>query len=334
MNSQGDINRKSNIIIYTTEDGLAKIDTTFDGDTVWLSIDQMAELFQRDRSVIGKHVRNVFKEGELSKEAVWAKFAYTAADGKVYDVDYYNLDVIISVGYRVKSKRGTQFRIWATGILKEYMRKGFALDDERLKNLGGGGYFKELLERIRDIRASEKVFYRQVLEIYATSIDYDPKAEISIQFFKKVQNKIHYAIHGQTAAEVIYTRADAEKEFMGLMTFAGNQPTLKEAVIAKNYLNEKSFGQWDNLFSWYFDFAERQAEREQVMTMSDWAAHLDRILTMSGEQLLQGNGSVTHKQAVDKATSEYRKYKTRTLSDVEKDYLDSIKILEHKTDKS
>ena len=220
MNSQGDINRKSNIIIYTTEDGLAKIDTTFDGDTGWLSIDQMAELFQRDRSVIGKHVRNVFKEGELSKEAVWAKFAYTAADGKVYDVDYYNLDVIISVGYRVKSKRGTQFRIWATGILKEYMRKGFALDDERLKNLGGGGYFKELLERIRDIRASEKVFYRQVLEIYATSIDYDPKAEISIQFFKKVQNKIHYAIHGQTAAEVIYTRADAEKEFMGLMTFA------------------------------------------------------------------------------------------------------------------
>lgn len=334
MNSQGDINRKSNIIIYTTEDGLAKIDTTFDGDTVWLSIDQMAELFQRDRSVIGKHVRNVFKEGELSKESVWAKFAYTAADGKVYDVDYYNLDVIISVGYRVKSKRGTQFRIWATGILKEYMRKGFALDDERLKKLGGGGYFKELLERIRDIRASEKVFYRQVLEIYATSIDYDPKAEISIQFFKKVQNKIHYAIHGQTAAEVIYTRADAEKEFMGLMTFAGNQPTLKEAVIAKNYLNEKELRAMGQLVSGYLDFAERQAEREQVMTMSDWAAHLDRILTMSGEQLLQGNGSVTHKQAVDKATSEYRKYKTRTLSDVEKDYLDSIKILEHKTDKS
>ena len=229
----------SEMMIYTTEDGLTKIETTFDGDTVWLSIDQMAELFQRDRSVIGKHVRNIFKEGELQKAAVWAKFAHTAADGKVYDVDYYNLDVIISVGYRVKSQRGVQFRIWATGIVKEYMRKGFALDDERLKNLGGGGYFKELLERIRDIRASEKVFYRQVLEIYATSIDYDPKAEISIQFFKKVQNKIHYAIHGQTAAEVIYTRADAEKEFMGLTTFAGNQPTLKEAVVAKNYLNEK-----------------------------------------------------------------------------------------------
>ena len=201
---------KADMIIYTTEDGLTKVETTFDGDTVWLSIDQMAELFQRDRSVIGKHVRNIFKEGELEKESVWAKFAYTATDGKVYNVDYYNLDVIISVGYRVKSKRGTQFRIWAAGILKEYMRKGFALDDDRLKNLGGSGYFKELLERIRDIRASEKVFYRQVMEIYATSIDYDSKAEISIAFFKKVQNKIHYAIHGQTAAEVIYTRADAE----------------------------------------------------------------------------------------------------------------------------
>ena len=292
---------KNSILIYTTEDGLTKIDTTFDGDTVWLSIDQMADLFQRDRSVIGKHIRNIFKEGELQKESVWAKFAYTAADGKTYDVDYYNLDVIISVGYRVKSKRGTQFRIWATGILKEYMRKGFALDDERLKNLGGGGYFKELLERIRDIRASEKVFYRQVLEIYATSIDYDPKAEISVQFFKKVQNKIHYAIHGQTAAEVIYNRADAEKEFMGLTTFAGNQPTLREATIAKNYLNEKELRAMGQLVSGYLDFAERQAEREQPMTMQDWANYLDRILTMSGERLLVGNGSVTHKQAVDKA---------------------------------
>lgn len=261
------------------------------------------------------------------------KFAHTAADGKVYDVDYYNLDVIISVGYRVKSQRGVQFRIWATGILKEYMRKGFALDDERLKNLGGGGYFKELLERIRDIRASEKVFYRQVLEIYATSIDYDPKVEISIQFFKKVQNKIHYAIHGQTAAEVIYTRADAEKEFMGLTTFAGSQPTLKEAVVAKNYLNEKELRAMGQLVSGYLDFAERQAEREQAMTMQDWSEHLDRILTMSGEQLLIGNGSVSHKQAIDKATGEYRKYKARTLSEVERDYLDSIKLLEQKTDK-
>ena len=229
--------------------------------------------------------------------------------------------------------RGVQFRIWATGILKEYMRKGFALDDERLKNLGGGGYFKELLERIRDIRASEKVFYRQVLEIYATSIDYDPQAEISIQFFKKVQNKIHYAIHGQTAAEVIYTRADAEKEFMGLTTFAGSQPTLKEAVVAKNYLNEKELRAMGQLVSGYLDFAERQAEREQAMTMQDWSEHLDRILTMSGEQLLIGNGSVSHKQAIDKATGEYRKYKARTLSEVERDYLDSIKLLEQKTDK-
>ena len=226
----------SEMMIYTTEDGLTKIETTFDGDTVWLSIDQMAELFQRDKSTISRHIKNIFTEGELKREAIVANFATTAADGKTYQVNYYNLDVIISVGYRVKSQRGVQFRIWATGILKEYMRKGFALDDERLKNLGGGGYFKELLERIRDIRASEKVFYRQVLEIYATSIDYDPRAEISIQFFKKVQNKIHYAIHGQTTAEVVYTRADAEKEFMGLTTFSGSQPTLKEAVVAKKYL--------------------------------------------------------------------------------------------------
>lgn len=328
---------KSNIIIYTTEDGLSKIETTFDGDTVWLSIDQMAELFQRDKSTISRHIKNIYSEEELVQEATVAYFATVQNEGNRQverSICYYNLDVIISVGYRVKSKRGTQFRIWATGILKEYMRKGFALDDERLKNLGGGGYFKELLERIRDIRASEKVFYRQVLEIYATSIDYDPKAEISIQFFQKVQNKIHYAIHGQTAAEVIYTRADAEKEFMGLTTFAGNQPTLREVVIAKNYLNEKELRAMGQLVSGYLDFAERQAEREQAMTMKDWAKHLDRILTMSGEQLLSGNGSVTHKQAVEKATGEYKKYKQRTLSDVEQDYLNSIKILGKKADKN
>lgn len=207
---------QSNIIMYTTEDGVTKIEVTFDHDTVWLSIDQMAELFQRDKSVIGKHVRNIFKEGELAKEAVWAKFAYTASDGKTYQVDFYNLDVIISVGYRVKSLRGTQFRIWAASILKEYMKKGFALDDERLKNLGGGNYFDELLARIRDIRSSEKVFWRKVLEIYATSIDYDPKAESSILFFKQVQNKMHWAAHKHTAAEVIYQRADADKDNMGL----------------------------------------------------------------------------------------------------------------------
>lgn len=333
VNNQDKMNQKSNIIIYTTQDGLTKIETTFDEDTVWLSIDQMAELFQRNKSTISRHIKNIFSEGELVRKLVVANFATTASDGKTYQVDYYNLDVIISVGYRVKSKRGTQFRIWATNILKEYMRKGFALDDERLKNLGGGGYFKELLERIRDIRASEKVFYRQVLEIYATSIDYDPKAEISIFFFKKVQNKIHYAIHGQTAAEIIYTRADAEKEFMGLTTFVGNQPTLKEAVVAKNYLDEKELRAMGQLVSGYLDFAERQAEREQAMTMKDWAEHLDRILTMTGEQLLQGNGSISHKQAVNKATEEYKKYKARTISDVEEDYLNSIKMLEQKADK-
>ncbi|MBR1623407.1 MAG: virulence RhuM family protein [Pseudobutyrivibrio sp.] len=248
--------------------------------------------------------------------------------------NYYNLDMIISVGYRVKSQRGVQFRIWAAGIIKEYMKKGFALDDNRLKELGGGGYFKELLERIRDIRASEKVFYRQVLEIYATSIDYNPNADISIEFFKKVQNKIHYAVHGETAAEVIYSRADAEKDFMGLTTFKGNQPTLSEAKIAKNYLNEKELRAMGQIVSGYLDFAERQAERGQVMTMVDWANHLDNILTMSGEQLLKGNGTISHDQAMKKAESEYKKYKARTLSDVENDYLNSVKLLEKTTKNS
>ena len=222
---------QSNIIMYTTEDGVTKIEVTFDHDTVWLSIDQMAELFQRDKSVIGKHVRNIFKEGELVKEAVWAKFAYTASDGKTYQVDFYNLDVIISVGYRVKSLRGTQFRIWATSILKEYMKKGFALDDDRLKNLGGGNYFDELLARIRDIRSSEKVFWRKVLEIYATSIDYDPKAESSIIFFKQVQNKMHWAAHKHTAAEVICQRANADKDNMGLTSWAGRE--IKRSDVEK-----------------------------------------------------------------------------------------------------
>lgn len=323
------MNDDSKIIIYTTEDGLVKIDTTFDEETVWLSIDQMAILFQRNKSTISKHIKNIFEEGELTRDSVVAKFATTASDGKTYQVEYYNLDVIISVGYRVKSKRGVQFRIWATNLIKEYMRKGFVLDDDRLKELGGGGYFKELLERIRDIRASEKVFYRQILEIYATSIDYDPTADISIQFFKKVQNKIHYAIHGETAAETIYHRGDAEKEFMGLTTFSGNQPTLKEAKIAKNYLNEKELKAMGQLVSGYLDFAERQAERHQTMTMEDWAKHLDNILSVTGEQLLTGNGTVSHKQAMDKAEEEYKKYKAKTLSEVEKDYLNSIKQLEN-----
>ena len=323
-------NEKSNIIMYTTEDGLTKIETTFLEETIWLSLDQMSELFDRSKSTISRHIKNIFEERELEKNSVVANFATTASDGKTYQVDYYNLDVIISVGYRVKSKRGVQFRIWAMNIIKEYMKKGFVLDDERLKNLGGNGYFKELLNRIRDIRASEKVFYRQVLDIYSTSIDYDPNAEISIQFFKKVQNKIHYAIHGLTAAEVIYSRADAQKEYMGLMSFKGEQPTLKEAVIAKNYLNEKELKSMGQLVSGYLDFAERQAEREQPMTMADWAKHLDNILTMSGEKLLEGNGSISHKQAIEKATDEYKKYQARTLSSVEKDYLDSLKFLESK----
>ncbi len=321
-----------NIIIFKTEDEQIKVDVHFYDETVWLSIDQMAELFERNKSTISRHISNVFNEGELVRDSVVAKFATTASDGKTYQMDYYNLDVIISVGYRVKSLRGTQFRQWATKRLNEYIRKGFTMDDERLKNLGGGGYWKELLERIRDIRASEKVFYRQVLDIYATSIDYDPKADISIEFFKKVQNKIHYAVHGQTAAEVIYTRADSEKEFMGLMSFKGERPHLSDAVIAKNYLDEKELRSLGQLVSGYLDFAERQAEREQVMTMKDWVQHLDRILTMSGEKLLEGNGSISHKKAIDKATSEYKKYQERTLSQVEKDYLDTIKIIEEKAD--
>ncbi|MEG1835291.1 MAG: virulence RhuM family protein [Oscillospiraceae bacterium] len=318
------------MIIYQTEDGLTKIDVNMQGETVWLSLEQMADLFQRDKSTISKHIKNIFEDGELVRNSVVANFATTATDGKTYQVDYYNLDVIISVGYRVKSQRGVLFRIWATGILKEYMIKGFAIDDDRLKELGGGGYFKELLERIRDIRASEKVFYRQVLEIYATSVDYNPKADISIEFFKRVQNKIHYAVSGETAAEVVYHRADAEKDFMGLMTFSGEQPTLHEAKVAKNYLDEKELRAMGQLVSGYLDFAERQAEREVPMTMEDWAKHLDGILTSTGENLLTGNGTVSHLQAMEKAGAEYKKYKAKTFSSVEKDYLESIKLLEQK----
>ncbi|WP_442872108.1 virulence RhuM family protein [Agathobaculum sp. NTUH-O15-33] len=315
------------MLIYQTEDGLTKIDVSFENDTVWLSKSQMAELFQRDRSVISKHIKNVFDEGELSPESNVQNLHIANSDKPV---DFYSLDVIISVGYRVKSQRGVQFRIWATGILKEYIKKGFAMDDDRLKELGGGGYFKELLERIRDIRATEKVFYRQVLEIYATSVDYNPKADVSIQFFKRVQNKIHYAVSGETAAEVIYHRADAEKDFMGLMTFLGEQPTLREVKVAKNYLDEKELRSMGQLVSGYLDFAERQAEREVPMTMEDWAKHLDGILTSTGENLLTGNGTISHLQAMEKAQTEYKKYKAKTLSSVEKDYLESIKLLEQK----
>lgn len=316
------------MLIYQTEDGLTKIDVNMQDETVWLTQEEMSELFQKAKSTINEHIKNIYLEGELQKESTMRKFGISEFSTK--PTNYYNLDVVISVGYRVKSQRGVQFRIWATNILKEYIKKGFAMDDDRLKELGGGGYFKELLERIRDIRASEKVFYRQVLEIYATSIDYDPTAEVSVQFFKRVQNKIHYAVSGETVAEVIYHRADAEKDFMGLMTFSGEQPTLKEAKIAKNYLNEKELRAMGQLVSGYLDFAERQAEREIPMTMEDWAKHLDGILTSTGENLLTGNGTVSHLQAMEKAQTEYKKYKAKTLSSVEKDYLESIKLLEQK----
>jgi len=319
-------NNHSAFILFKTEDDKISVDVRFEEETVWLTQDQMALLFGKAKSTINEHIQNVFNESELDETVSVKKFGISEFQQKA--PNYYNLDVIISVGYRVKSLRGTQFRQWATKRLNEYIRKGFTMDDERLKNLGGGGYWKELLQRVRDIRASEKVFYRQVLDIYAASIDYDPKADVSVEFFKKVQNKIHFAVHGQTAAEVIFNRADAEKEFMGLMTFPGNRPYLKDVVVAKNYLDEKELRSLGQIVSGYLDFAERQAEREQAMTMKDWAEHLDKILTMSGEKLLQGAGSVSHETAIDKATTEYQKYQQKTLSEVEKSYLETLKALE------
>ena len=317
----------SEFLLYKTEDGQVEVDVVLDQETVWLTANKMAQLFGRDEKTIRKHINNVFSEGELLRENNTQKMR---VDGVKQLVPFYNLDVIISVGYRVKSIRGTQFRQWATKRLNEYIRKGFVMDDDRLKELGGGRYFKELLERIRDIRASEKVFYRQVLDIYATSIDYDPRAEISVEFFRKVQNKIHYAVHGSTAAEVIYYRADADKEFMGLHTFRGDRPHLKDTEIAKNYLDDKELRAMGQIVSGYLDFAERQAEREQPMTMADWSKHLDNILTSTGEKLLKGAGSISHVQAIEKAHDEYKKYQQRTLSAVERDYLDSIRELEKK----
>ncbi len=323
----------SEFIIFKTEDETISVDVRMNEQDVWLTQDQLAMLYGVERPGITQHIKNIFAEGELQENSVSKKFLRTAADGKNYDTKHYNLDMIISLGYRVNSKVATQFRIWATKRLNEYIHKGFTMDDDRLKNLGGGGYWKELLQRVRDIRASEKVFYRQVLDIYATSIDYDAKADVSIAFFKKVQNKIHYAVHGQTAAEVIFTRSDAEKEFMGLMTFPGNRPHLKDVVIAKNYLVEKELRVLGQIVSGYLDFAERQAEREQSMKMEDWATHLDRILTMSGENLLQGAGAISHIQAVEKATTEYKKYQQTTLSEAEKNYLESLKAMGQKTRK-
>lgn len=321
------MDENNKILIYTGQDGLTKIDVKLEEDTLWLTQAQMCELYQTSKSNVSEHIKHIFEEGELQEGAVVRKFRTTAADGKSYLTTFYNLDMIIALGYRVRSIIATRFRQWATIRLKEYITKGFTLDDDRLKKLGGDGYWKELLERIRDIRSTEKVMYRQVLEIYATSIDYDPRAMVSQKFFQKVQNKIHYAIHGHTAAELIVERADAEKDFMGLLTFKGNQPTLIEARTAKNYLNEKELRAMGQLVSGYLDFAERQAEREQPMTMNDWANYLDRILTMSGEQLLQDADKVSHEDAMEHATTEYRKYKQRTISDAERDYLNTIKRL-------
>lgn len=321
---------KNKMIIYTNESGLTKIDVKLEDDTLWLTQAQMCELYQTSRTNVVEHIKHIYEEGELQEEATCRNFRQVRQEGSrmvTREIPFYNLDMIIALGYRVRSIIATRFRQWATQRLKEYITKGFTLDDERLKALGGGGYWKELLERIRDIRSTEKVLYRQVLEIYATSIDYDPRASVSQTFFQKVQNKIHYAIHGHTAAELIVERADAEKDFMGLLTFKGNQPTLAEARTAKNYLNEKELKAMGQLVSGYLDFAERQAEREHPMTMEDWANYLDRILTMSGEQLLQDAGKVSHAEAMDHATNEYRKYKQHTISDVEQDYLNAIKRL-------
>uniref|UniRef100_UPI0036F24269 virulence RhuM family protein n=1 Tax=Enterocloster asparagiformis TaxID=333367 RepID=UPI0036F24269 len=318
---------KSSILMYTTEDGVTKVEVTFDNDTVWLSLDQIADLFQRNKSTISRHIKNVFLEGELSRDSVVANFATTGSDGKRYHVDFYNLDVIISVGYRVKSLRGTQFRIWATNILKEYMKKGFALDDERLKNLGGGNYFDELLARIRDIRSSEKVFWRKVLDIYATSIDYNPKAESSVQFFKQVQNKMHWAAHKHTAAEVIYQRADADKDNMGLTTWSGNCIKRSDVEVSKNYLDEKELDALNKIVTAYLDIAEVHALNQEPMYMKDWLETIDDYLRMTRRDILTTKGKVTHQQALKKAHLEYEKYKRNQeyiLSPVECHFFESI----------
>jgi len=321
----------TDIIIYITEDGLAKVEATFDQDTVWLSLDQMAELFQRDKSTISRHIKNVFAEGELVQSATVANFATVQNEGERQverQIAYYNLNVIISVGYRVKSVHGAQFRIWATGILKEYMKKGFAIDDDRLKGNGGGNYWKELLDRIRDIRSSEKVLYRQVLDLYATSVDYNPRSEDSVRFFKIVQNKLHFAAHGNTAAEVIWNRADADKPFMGLTSFPNELPALKDIGIAKNYLQENELRVLNNLVSGYFDLAEINAIEHKKMYMRDYVNQLDAVLTSGNREILKDSGTVSHIQALEKAKIEYRKYQEKTLAPVEKAYIDTIKVLE------
>lgn len=318
---------KGQFLLYQTPDGDSQIEVKLQNDTVWLSLDQMAELFQRNKSTISRHVKNVLEDGELEEKSVVAFFATTAADSKTYSVAYYNLDMIISVGYRVHSYRGVQFRIWATKVLKEYIVKGFAMNDDLLKRAGGGNYFDELLARIRDIRSSEKVFYRKVLEIYALSIDYDPRVEMTQKFFKTVQNKMHYSVHGHTAAEIIYERADAQKDFMGLTTWAGAMPTKPEAEIAKNYLTHEEVKSLNRIVSLYLDFAEMQAEEHRPMYMKDWINILDDFLRISRKDILTHAGKVSAKLAKEKADNEYDKFKERTrnnLSAVEIHFLENF----------
>lgn len=317
--------RYGEILIYQTEDGLTNINVKIQNETVWLTQQQLVELYQSSKSNVSEHIKHIFEEGELDEESVVRKFRTTAADGKNYNTTYYNLDMIISLGYRIKSSIATQFRRWATERIKEYMIKGFAMDDERLKGNGGGNYWKELLDRIRDIRSSEKVLYRQVLDLYATSVDYDPRSEQSIIFFKIVQNKLHYAAHGHTAAEVIYERADAEKPFMGLTTFKGELPSLKDIGVAKNYLNENELKILNNLVSGYFDLAEINAIEHRPMYMSDYVEQLDSVLTSGNRKLLIGTGKVSHDEAIKKAKEEYKKYQSITLSPVEQAYMETIK---------
>ena len=321
-------NANGDIIIYQTDNGLTKIDVRVENETVWLSQQQMAKLYDTTKQNISLHIKNIFDEEELNEASTVKEFLTVKQEGKrsvERKVKYYNLDMIISLGYRIKSKIATNFRRWATERLKEYMIKGFTMDDERLKGYGGGNYWKELLARIKDIRSSEKVLYRQVLDLYATAVDYDPKDSKSIEFFKIVQNKLHYATHGHTASEVIYERADAEKPFMGLTTFKGDIPVLQDVVIAKNYLNEEELKVLNNLVSGYFDFAEIQAIRHNPMYMEDYIKQLDMILSSAGGKVLIGAGSVSHNQAIKKAKSEYKKYQVKTISPVEEEYLKSLK---------
>ena len=316
------------IIIYQTQDGKTKIDVKIENETVWLTQKDMAELFQTTKQNVSLHIKNIFDEGELIENSVVKDFLTTAQDGKNYNTKHYNLDVIISVGYRVKSLRGTQFRIWATQVLKEYLKKGFALNDDLLKQAGDGGYWKELLERIRDIRSSEKVFYRQILDIYATSIDYNPNAEETKKFFKVVQNKMHFAAHGHTATEIIYLRADSTKDNMGLTVFKGNHPRKDEVTVAKNYLNQDELNILNRITSAYLEFAELQAIRHKEMTMKDWIEKLDDFIKMSGSELLQNSGKISKLEAENKALAEYAKYKEtiiNELSEVELHFLESVK---------